>query len=1617
MRLLHLTDLHVGVKHSASQENALASLVDAIALATTNMTIDAVLLGGDIAFSGNSTEYDTFTNIVLDPLRNLTGFQQARIIAVPGNHDIACNDVDPVQWKGIGNERRQHYFEETTSGVRVRAPRAKGFSAYTDFVRKNAIFSPQPGEEVSAQITLNSQNNRTQFICTNTAFFSDKDPGVDEYEALPAPTPSLRSRFREATDCDTRVVLGHHPIGWFQHEDREPLKSLLVDQQAIYVHGHEHEIQARIGPKGLLSLGFGAAYQDKLDPDQKGWYRNSFAIIEVSNALHVAFHEWDTKNGRWILTTSLPSEFQEHSNVIEGAHALPLAKSKTITLNRSTSKANEPRPQQIYAPEALSADEWKLLLTRGHLVDQRDLAPDAFQQDAQEGPVTFIYRTLAGRHMVRCSQSRTETITQTQVESWNNTIDYKSLQSLTVISFGNITEEAKTSYLRLSERKPLRILLGKDIAVALGRVLARPQVAHLTTYDTRNVSASIILHKERFLVLIQDKDDKWFEIVDETGQIIDASHAAVRDTRAIEVQLQRATYSPKDPGEIRHEASPSPTSAQFDRDAYLSQCYSEFNSARYTALAAIGIRLPELPLDALYVQATAESGEQAGQRAALSRSIEDMLDRLGLKGALRYELESELKRNYGLGPSPGTSGARVLYQTHGAICVQGDPGSGKTCFVKSEMLAYCKPPQTEAAWYSKHVPIYVPLSEAVRRHDGSVTLMVAAADSAAGRGLPLRSQDLERLFKSGEVAFFFDGLDEIVSIELRSKVVTQIADLLRDGQASGNRFVVTTRPAAAQVVELPSQLKDIHLCGLNPDEQRALARRVLAARISEESGEFSLERASLSGKDEAIATQIIDDVRQNTGLRRLATNPLFLTLLVFIYANSGRPSARRHKVYAEAVRTLAIVRSRIAGHHVISEGDLRQRIGALALHMFRDNQSSIVTRGDAIKILRVAMESTRASSVSELDAQRFLQEVAESTGLLVISNDGVNGQSDAVTFMHQSFLDYFAAIGLAASNYVEAIQKGLADEPRWREVLELLCGIVNDYTDVSPAIAALLQRSDPAERVTLAGLLTAFDCALECDVPPEQVQQLLLDATMRAAQDVVLRHDPRLRERVAERLGRLSGTTASPMLVQFLVRGLESRNAWVAAFFAETLGHVAQQIELTSDLLSPFKSVCGRREVPVLIAVCGAIVKSTQLRSDEAFSAARAALQGAVPARLAAARAASSSAPIANRIWAELLVCMRSSNGVVASACADAILVAGVHSDSLDDETERILVDTLRRIDGEFGYEQQAMDSHVLQRSTVDDRLSSPELQKRLLAIRMLPLLSNEDTFVAGRIRSFLRATDLGHDEKVAILGVIERTQTIHRLLKVADVDRIRVLLNAPTKDVRVAACRVLAVVGRSSADILVDDLLDYASKHRKTDELYAAVRALSRIAPRDPRVSKYLTDQLHTALSAGRRDVRNLISVMRACRSLDGIGSPGLAEKLRATVRSFRETAEVRSEALLTVAHIEPMGSGLLRFINGFIDRPVPELGNGPARALTIAVERCRRRVEDVRRVFVDLKHSESSLVANYIPLREAVVSGMGEGAVPELREALEDTRSLLIAYREFSERSSMDVSFVPAE
>ena len=115
LRWLHITDLHVGKKNE-SQQTALASLIAAITSYADNKAFDLVLLTGDLAYSGSSEEYLALQLQVIEPLRANPLFAKAEFYAVPGNHDVDCEEGYPPVWNDLGTSRQDTFFHLGESG-------------------------------------------------------------------------------------------------------------------------------------------------------------------------------------------------------------------------------------------------------------------------------------------------------------------------------------------------------------------------------------------------------------------------------------------------------------------------------------------------------------------------------------------------------------------------------------------------------------------------------------------------------------------------------------------------------------------------------------------------------------------------------------------------------------------------------------------------------------------------------------------------------------------------------------------------------------------------------------------------------------------------------------------------------------------------------------------------------------------------------------------------------------------------------------------------------------------------------------------------------------------------------------------------------------------------------------------------------------------------------------------------------------------------------------------------------------------------------------------------------------------------------------------------------------
>lgn len=1609
VRWLHLTDIHMG-RNVESQQTALRSLLNAVEEFAENKSFDLVLLTGDLANSGTRDEYDRLESELIVPLRNHPLFRSAVLIAAPGNHDLDCSVEYPPVWKDIGLSRQEKFFHLGADGRRTRGSRAKAFAEYSSFAARTGIRTVDPTLEPAAISSFTKDTRTIHFISSVTAYFSDKE--VSDRQRSPAPLHPLRSLMQSVRQEEEIVVLGHHPPDWFTRESEQQLHSLLVEHNALYLHGHEHRITIRFGARGLAVLGFGAAYQAANDAAPNVQYKNSFAICEMTSKLHVSVVSWDAAYGQWRPDSSLPGDFIDRSTQLVGGYQFELPRTRLAERTKAFSSLagairSELRIQKcLWLVENDSARWVKLLSTIGTFRS----ASDNYNLPTQSLPVGHVeFRIKDDRlkYLIYAVSGVGDILSFEQLQSINTELDRQDYDACIVATLGELSPEAKTLAAQLSSKKSIIVLERAElIRRALRNVPHGLDRALLRAADANRYEGTLIITETSFSLMLRDRNDRTsFHVVDENGDVAPEASPLVQSIKADVASIRALRYD-FSAAEIPVNLDSSITGA-FDRAKYLATTYAYFDDVKYAPLAALGFKFRKTSLSELYVGASADVDAPSKGASQLNRALTEFVDSLNLPKAQQDQLESQLKSQYGMGRSAEVGGARKFYQRYNNVVVLGDPGSGKTCFVQHEILAYCDSNGDGASgWYKQHLPIYVSLSEASRLSDANTTLLDICAVVSSRRGIDLSRAVIDDALAEGRAAFFFDGLDEVGFLDKRIALVSEISALVSAHAYRGNRFVIASRPAAIQPVDMPDGLTHLQLKGLTESEIKVLATRVFTSRI----GESEIE--SLRTEEEELVERLLEDVRTIPGIARIARNPLLLTLLVLIYANAGALSARRHLIYTQAIKTLVSVRGRQTREQQISEADLRTRLGAIALSVFSRKIAELPRRAEVLSILAPMIGragSSRGRNGADA-ADAFVQEVAEATGLLAIHTMDGPKADDLITFMHYSFLEYYAAAGLLTQSYLTEVPP-LGGNPRWTDVITLLFGMLSDQGDVSPLLSAILADGTPEGAISKHRLILAMDCAAECDVPPESSQELLAAAIYETVSNGAGRYSAELRFEIAKRLSDLA-QSAYWILEQTLNQGLRSSDAIAAAAFADLMGQIDEDVSLTTSIVSAFGS-CLEHENPVTrAAAMFSIGQRQELRSELALQIIKQSMSGSIVEKHAALKAVAVVPAFAKSLSVEIHNLLDDPNALIAAAAAQCSLPELLHGGVDNKNKPRLQKVLLKLNQGANEDTGLTLRGLTLDREVVRSLASSSDPYECELAIRYLWLVKDDNQFVYELLMQRLRASSEPRHQS-ACLDALRECPAAIDLITIADTDLICGLTLAGNRNVRIAAARLLGEMPDDEQVVrTLQTLFDVSQRTpSRAEELSEAAKSISKHAYRNPRIRvsslTALLDKLPKRAQDGFGDEsnqRHIIALLSVCESIGGVAEDASAWRLKGLADDFRTPLAIRSMAMRVFGGIvQPETRSISIFIS-LLRKDDVRLNEAVYAATASFIAQCRRRVEYVRLVYADLSALRTALTLAWTREIASSRDSISPSPLKHIRNSVIEITALIVAYEEFA-------------
>lgn len=426
-----------------------------------------------------------------------------------------------------------------------------------------------------------------------------------------------------------------------------------------------------------------------------------------------------------------------------------------------------------------------------------------------------------------------------------------------------------------------------------------------------------------------------------------------------------------------------------------------------------------------------------------------------------------------------------LLQQHDGLVLLGDPGAGKTTFLKVLALALASG-QGEALGLGGRLPIVLPLAayaNALTDRDVSLDAFIARYwEDERKIEVPLGAL-LGRALKQGSALLLLDGLDEVRDAGRRHLVVDRVRDFYsrhRKAGTGGNRFVLTSRIVGYREVRLAAEgLAEATLVDFDDEEIEAFLGKWTDALEKAVGGATDVARAQA----EQERGELLAAVRVNPGVRSLAANPLLLTILALMKRGGIALPDRRVELYKNYVETLLkhwnLARS-LAGRsgREVDLVETMKVLEPLALWMHEVSPGvGLVKEGELQRKLE-SLCAGRGHADPAHAAGVFLNDVRDHSSLLLSRGEHHYG------FIHLTFQEYLAAVALArqaregTGALVEALAPHVGEAP-WHEVVLLTVGylaIVDQWEQAaSEIVEGLLERAPgpPGEAAVWMGQAVA----------------------------------------------------------------------------------------------------------------------------------------------------------------------------------------------------------------------------------------------------------------------------------------------------------------------------------------------------------------------------------------------------------------------------------------------------------------------------------------------------------------------------------------------------------------
>lgn len=246
MRILHLSDIHFKspqcLNPDFDRDRPYRTRLerDLVKRVASIGNIDAIMVGGDIAFKGDPQEYDTAQKWLLS-LAEKCGCDSASIWVVPGNHDVdrsACEQMPTMNAHAMifqaNEDDRLWMLEKQLGNSETGQALFRGHAAYNDFAKKMNC-QVYPGRPYWKQERELGSGVMIRIHGLTSTLLSGRNGKNDPRGSLYL---SPLQTTLDPVENVVNLVICHHPPDWLL--DGDDVEDMLNARAMFQVFGHKH---------------------------------------------------------------------------------------------------------------------------------------------------------------------------------------------------------------------------------------------------------------------------------------------------------------------------------------------------------------------------------------------------------------------------------------------------------------------------------------------------------------------------------------------------------------------------------------------------------------------------------------------------------------------------------------------------------------------------------------------------------------------------------------------------------------------------------------------------------------------------------------------------------------------------------------------------------------------------------------------------------------------------------------------------------------------------------------------------------------------------------------------------------------------------------------------------------------------------------------------------------------------------------------------------------------------------------------------------------------------------------------------------------------------------------